>query len=877
MKKISFLTSLLLFSLLLGVGNLKAQVSIGADEAPQPFSVLEMFSEYAEGIYGGLRLPQLNTAQRDALDIETLNDPKSCGLMIYNTDINCVEYWNNKVWISMCEITLPCLDAEIAGYYPPSRTATVINNAPTQITVIPNGNPGDFTYQWERPGEMAIWTPIPGAIAQTHMATGGGEYRCIVTPKCIGGAPVTSLSFTVSSLFITLVVTSSEKDQTVCWGYPINRIAFNTNAPYASVHGLPYGLESEVNIGEFETVVITGTPVYAGTSEYNIQIGDGTVTGAGLYGTITVVPPPDAPGNMTGSPTFCPGTPQTYSIDPVPGAYGYSWTYPAGWSGPTTGLSVTLTPGPSAENGNIIVTANNGCGNSLPNFTTVNLQANLPTPGPITGSTLVCWSFTETYSIDPVPGATSYTWTFPEFWSAPVTTTDPTVTVTVDNPNFPDPITPSGEISVYASATCASSEPSTLEVTVVGPPSTQVGTRTCTGNYSITLNSPTPLLVSPYYKWEYQLPGGEWVTAPGVSNEVTYTATNVLESRSYRRTSYTECGEVLSNITAMNYVRPPLPVWHPYNLGANPLYDTPLKQMQYLANHPNDPSDGNIFGGLYQWGRKPVDYAIDPSTYTRYQGNTDPLDVINHSANLNDPSANPVYNSSGQITEIGGANADLFHILSTTNDWRQNNTYNSLWGNGSPINMMTAGGIWSDYDNRFYQRPVKTENDPCPDGWRVPTQNDWELMLNYDCRPDLAATSIDRFVAGGLPYYHTNNGLTVTTVRCNGGTCKMTRGSNANGLAFYETETWNSSFDGDTDMLEVGIEPILFLPNTGYRNPSDGDILMFAGNGYYWSSTRAAASNSFYFLYFEERYIGSEQTYPVARGLAIRCVSTAND
>ena len=44
--------------LLFGTAELGAQVTMGADAAPKPFSVLELVSQYKTGTYGGLRLPQ---------------------------------------------------------------------------------------------------------------------------------------------------------------------------------------------------------------------------------------------------------------------------------------------------------------------------------------------------------------------------------------------------------------------------------------------------------------------------------------------------------------------------------------------------------------------------------------------------------------------------------------------------------------------------------------------------------------------------------------------------------------------------------------------------------------------------------------------------
>jgi len=64
-------------------------VTIGAQKAPHSYSVLELASKK-----GGLRLPMLNISERDALKL-TSDSTEANGLFIYNTDINCVEFWSN--------------------------------------------------------------------------------------------------------------------------------------------------------------------------------------------------------------------------------------------------------------------------------------------------------------------------------------------------------------------------------------------------------------------------------------------------------------------------------------------------------------------------------------------------------------------------------------------------------------------------------------------------------------------------------------------------------------------------------------------------------------------------------------------------------------
>lgn len=79
-----------------------------------------------------------------------------------------------------------------------------------------------------------------------------------------------------------------------------------------------------------------------------------------------------------------------------------------------------------------------------------------PQPGPITGSTTVCQSSTNTYSITPVNGATSYTWTLPSGWSGTSSSTSITATAGTNG----------GVISVTANNGNGSSTPQTLNVTV---------------------------------------------------------------------------------------------------------------------------------------------------------------------------------------------------------------------------------------------------------------------------------------------------------------------------------------------------------------------------------------------------------------------------
>jgi hypothetical protein len=83
---------------------------------------------------------------------------------------------------------------------------------------------------------------------------------------------------------------------------------------------------------------------------------------------------PAMPGAITGNDVICANSTgmQTYSVSPVAGATGYTWTFPSGWTGSSTTNSIDLTPGSSS--GLITVTAANNCGSSAPSSLAVTID-----------------------------------------------------------------------------------------------------------------------------------------------------------------------------------------------------------------------------------------------------------------------------------------------------------------------------------------------------------------------------------------------------------------------------------------------------------------------------------------------------------------------
>jgi hypothetical protein len=199
---------------------------------------------------------------------------------------------------------------------------------------------------------------------------------------------------------------------------------------------------------------------------------------------VTVNLIPATPTIISGSDTVCSNSLNNYSVATVSGATEYTWTLPIGWSGASTTDNVSATAG--NVGGTVLVTANNGCGNSLAQTLTVTVISVPVLSGNITGADSVCDGSAATYSVGIASGAASYTWVLPNGWQGNSTTESIDATA----------IAQGGTISVTANNTCGSGSPLTKSITV--NPTPQVTFDITSGpvcnnlNPTLTLNSGTP-------------------------------------------------------------------------------------------------------------------------------------------------------------------------------------------------------------------------------------------------------------------------------------------------------------------------------------------------------------------------------------------------
>lgn len=175
------------------------------------------------------------------------------------------------------------------------------------------------------------------------------------------------------------------------------------------------GGEQAITIGCFEPWASTGVLLVnpSGNERSYYHIDDVSVE--------QVISIPSQPGPINGLQTVCESSIQTFTVDSVQGATSYTWTLPNGWTGTSTGNSITVDVG--ASSGNITVTANNVSGSSTAQTLAVTVNTFPAQPGIVSGPLSVCTGSTRHYSISSVQGATSYYWTLPSGWSGMSTTT----------------------------------------------------------------------------------------------------------------------------------------------------------------------------------------------------------------------------------------------------------------------------------------------------------------------------------------------------------------------------------------------------------------------------------------------------------------------
>jgi len=204
-RLLTFLSAMIFFIL-----PVRAQVTIGDKVAPHSFSIVEIETTYQKG---GLRLPQLTAAKCDSLKNEFLKPAASQeykdaaeGLVVYNVDAGCVEFWRGTDWESACDNSG---SGDYTAYLLPDCDVPA---QPGAITGSGEVNPNiSYTYTYsvpEVPGASYSWA-LP--VGWTGSSTGNSITATITGLAQSGTVSVTAKNDCGSSKASTLDVTVSNR------------------------------------------------------------------------------------------------------------------------------------------------------------------------------------------------------------------------------------------------------------------------------------------------------------------------------------------------------------------------------------------------------------------------------------------------------------------------------------------------------------------------------------------------------------------------------------------------------------------------------------------------------------------------------------------
>jgi hypothetical protein len=298
-----------------------------------------------------------------------------------------------------------------------------------------------------------------------------------------------------------------------------------------------------------------------------------------------------------------------------------------------------------------------------------------------------------------------------------------------------------------------------------------------------------------------------------------------------------------------------------YNLGANPNL-TPKEQMAYqsaFAFTNETRTDITVYGGLYQWGRKDAAHSF----------RCDYADPANH-PDLFTPdlyTSETLYAADKFVWDSSGSN-----VSNNFCDWYfpHDDASTTLWGNGKTV------------ENGGNASPTAGTNNPCPSGFRVPTQYEWALLGNEG--GSSTSTSGDSFsvpnangtpTTSGLVWVPVKNGVPSTDwTSDNPENTSLDNYGNNNGYALYTSDTWQNGFtDSDkTSLIDPDDpEPLMFLPAAGNRHYDNGRVCGAGGYGNYWSSI--VGSDAGQYVYFSRSEVNATYGNNRAYGLSVRCLS----
>jgi PKD-like domain len=289
---------------------------------------------------------------------------------------------------NVCGTSAASSQAIVVNVIPPtpgaiSGTATICSGSSNTYSIAAVS--GATSYTWTLPSG---WTGTSTTASITATASPTSGNVTVTASNACGTSAASSQAIIVSTAApVTPGVISGTT--TICSGssntYSIAAVSGATSYTWT----LPSGWT-----GTSTTNSLTAT---ASSTAGNITVtaSNGCGTSAASSQAIVINVIPSTPGAISGAASICSGSSNTYAIPTVSGATSYTWTLPGGWTGTSTITSITTTA--NSTGGNILVTADNACGQSSAQTLAVTVNA-IPSKPTITASGLNTETITLTSS-----------------------------------------------------------------------------------------------------------------------------------------------------------------------------------------------------------------------------------------------------------------------------------------------------------------------------------------------------------------------------------------------------------------------------------------------------------------------------------------------
>lgn len=422
--------------------------------------------------------------------------------------------------------TTVCSSTYCAGVSAPaaiSGTATVCSG--TSVSYSVPAVSGATSYSWSLPG---TWSGISTGNSITVTAGASGGIIAVAAVNSCTTSSSTTLAVTVNPS--ATVPGAVSGPPALCAGttdsYSVAPVSGATSYSWT----LPGGWSGTSSTN---SIIVTAN---ASGGTISVASVNGCGVSANQSYTVAVNTIPAQPFAISGNTITCSGMTGSYSVAPVSGATSYSWALPGGWTGTGTGNTISATAG--AAGGNISVAASNNCGTSASQSLALTIGSLPAMPSAIAGSTLVCPSSSNIYSVTPVSGATSYSWSLPGTWSG--SSTSNTINVTAG--------ASAGTISVASVNGCGASSSQVQAVSIGSAPAMPLSiignTVFCPGSsisYSVAA-------VSGATSYNWSLPGG-W-SGSSTTNSIQATAGAAAGTISV--TSVNACGTSAAQVQALS-------------------------------------------------------------------------------------------------------------------------------------------------------------------------------------------------------------------------------------------------------------------------------------------------------------------------------------